>query len=68
MHRNRFNADRYVVTEKDLKIVPKQFNLFQGTLEGNRELFVNRVKELGLTQGFRLRLPYCDRLDCSGKL
>jgi hypothetical protein len=51
-----------------LNYIAKDFGAFNTNLKGDRDSFVNKIKTLAAERHFRVRMPYADRFDASGKL
>ena len=49
-------------------MIPKDFEAFDDVIEGEREEFIAKVKEMCIQRDFRVRIPYADRFDKDGRL
>ena len=46
----------------------RDFVPFGRRMNGDRDTFVRKVKEMCIERQFRVRMPYADRFDSQGKL
>jgi len=61
--------DESIETSKDIAKVPYKFKDFDsGEMEGDRDSFINKVKQMCIEKDFRVRIPYADRFDRDGRL
>ena len=60
--------DKEIKTDKNIRLVPRDFAAFDSEIDGNREEFIQAVKEMCTQRDFRVRIPYADRFDRNGFL
>ena len=60
--------DSEIKTSEHIKQVPRDIEAFKTTVEGNREDFIAKIKDMCIDRDFRARVPYSDRFDRDGFL
>ena len=60
--------DSQVVTCNSICMVPRDFKAFDTVIDGDREDFIAKVKQMCIERDFRVRIPYADRFDKDGRL